>query len=149
MKTYKHIWSIIKAIIRVFVLVCMHACMHAYIYIYIYVYIYIYMCVCVRVVRVYRHESEERTHPNGLGPPVKRLEQGYPFLSVVYVSRGTLPTIKGVRKGCWGNLEMVHSDGPNPRILQPPHRLHHRCRNHPVMLQSVVVIQYHQRPRID
>ena len=26
-----------------------------------------------------------------LGPPVERLESGYPFLSVVYFSSGTLP----------------------------------------------------------
>ena len=31
-----------------------------------------------------------------LGPPVERLEYGYPF-SVVYFSRGTRPTKKGVR----------------------------------------------------
>ena len=29
-----------------------------------------------------------------LGPPVERLEQGYLFFSVVYFSRGTLPTKK-------------------------------------------------------
>ena len=39
-----------------------------------------------------------------LGPPVERIEQGYPFFHVVYFSRGTLPPQKVGKRALLGDL---------------------------------------------
>ena len=53
-------------------------------------------CVCVFVSNV-----QGRIQHVPLGPPAARLEYGYLFFSVVYFSRGTLPT-KRVKEHYWG-----------------------------------------------
>ena len=46
-------------------------------------------------------KGESCMNPSGLGPPIERLEGGYPLFSVVYFSRGTLPQ-KRVKGHYWG-----------------------------------------------
>ena len=51
---------------------------------------------------------------NNLGPPVERLEQGYPFC-VVYFSRGTLPQKKG-KRALLGDLATSGGVSLSPRF---------------------------------
>ena len=54
-----------------------------------------------------------------LGPPVERLESGYPF-SVVYFRRGTLPQKKRERRALLGDLAMMVLKDPCYQVDDHP-----------------------------